>query len=418
MRVMSDPGAPVKGFDTQPLQEVYDFSDDFRVIDISAHNNLDYDQITTSAEALELYREQSDGPIKVGIFGDELKTILTGDDVVLAKLDTSVGILVAPFLVNASSLEWYDPFVLQQAYPDALGFYYYPHPPLAKDSESVEQMKAVFSEFLDAGYVIFTDRNVDDQGNPVDPSFALLGDGYSESALGDGEIRKGAEVFAGEVKFEEDQVIADAPSIFKVHREAVERGELDATVETGVELRAVIDGREADRIWELYKPPFDMLSKDNPMLAGFDRDSLLEILSNPQIAKIINKVEGEITTLLFFVQDFDLCPWFNSKYYSENYPNLFKTGNILMFPGIVTDENMRGNDYSAEVINYTVDLYAKRGSNFLVTFECTETSATYIPEIVARVINTTGTARINGIWDESKNERIALAKIDYSALSK
>ena len=139
------------------------------------------------------------------------------------------------------------------------------------------------------------------------------------------------------------------------------------------------------------------LGEGHPLHTGFDKDGLLGILKDENVFKLVNRVDGKISTLCFFVQDFKHYPWFNTKYYEDKYPDYFKSSNILIFPGIVTDEEMRGNDYSQDVFLLAARMLAKRGSNVLATFECTEKSALYIPKILATALNYSGVAHIENV---------------------
>ena len=133
--------------------------------------------------------------------------------------------------------------------------------------------------------------------------------------------------------FKAAEGIKTAPPITDVYRGMVECGEIEGNSDNGVSLMEKIEGEEAERIWQIYKAPFDDLSKDHPMYAGFSKAELMDILADPTVAKMVNKVDGKISTLCFFVDDFDHCPWFNKEYYKQNYPEYYDTGNILIFPG-------------------------------------------------------------------------------------
>jgi hypothetical protein len=387
----------------------------YEVESVLRGNVPDLGQIEPSVQAYELFRGEQDGPLKVGVYGDELETKLQDPDVFSVKYRIPEGNLMVPYLIDSASLEWYNPSTLRAEFPNATQYLYYAHPPIPIDDSGIDQMRSVFADQLQRGAVIFTDQYADEDGQPVNNTLQMLGQGFTEHPLGVGDTRKGAEVFAGELCFNGQEYITKAPSIFQVYESAVQAGEIIEDPDNSVVLEAVIEGDDADRIWELYKVPFDKLSKDNPMLAGFDEDTLKEILKNPEIAKIVNKVDGVISTLMFFLQDFDQCPWFNRTFYKNNYPTYYETNNIFMFPGIVTDDNMRGNNYSENVINLALDLLQRRGSNVLVTFECTETSATYIPEIVSKVISAKDDMAITGLWDHETNNRTPISFLNYTA---
>lgn len=82
-----------------------------------------------------------------------------------------------------------------------------------------------------------------------------------------------------------------------------------------------------------------------------------------------------------------------------------------MFPGIVSDEAKRGNSYATELINLATKLAAKRKTNLLITFECTEISSQYIPRLVTAAINHSGDAEVEGIAEP-------ITRINYYAITR
>ncbi len=357
------------------------------------------------------WRNKDDQAIRIGIFGEDLEKAVSSRETVFVSTKNENGVKTrSPLLVPAKGLEWYNSELIEEKYGKDAKVLCYVHPPFA-DEKSAKKAEAILRKKLAKGYVIITDKYVEDDSSPMARIVeeAKSGEFTMEAFGGDTESR--VDVFAGPVAVVgSDGEIFEAPSLYEVYRQAIESGDIQEAQENGVSLQEVVDGDEAEALWEIYKKPFEDLGRDDPTHAGFDKEGLLDILKDPEVTKIINRVDGEITTLCFFLHNFDKAPWFNPGYYKNNYKEYYETGNILMFPGIVSDENKRGNNYAMDVIDVATKLLGKRGSNFLVTFECTEISTTYIPEIVTAAVNNSGVANITGLEK-------AVNQIEYIAIS-
>lgn len=353
--------------------------------------------INRLAETYEKFRNEQDEAVKIGLYGEDLKAAFKNPKAHLAEYQQPNGIKsFMPLLVPAEDLEWYNMDLLERSYGEGKEFYYYAHPPLPEDEASQQAIQDALKVVLEQGAIIFTD---DYEGRLVGPldEVANSSERYRLNDLGDDDKERNGQVFITEVEFKDVEGVRKGPSLQEVYKGCLERGELQVDPENGVSLAEVIEGDEAEKIWKIYKGPFDKLTLEHPMNAGFHKEELTEILADPNVAKIVNRVDGEITTLVFFQNDFSNSPWFNRDLYKEKYPEYYDTNNILIFPGIVTDESKRDQGYAANTINLALELFARRGTNILVTFECTEISATYIPYVVTSSINESALGHVEPI---------------------
>ena len=177
----------------------------------------------------------------------------------------------------------------------------------------------------------------------------------------------------------------------------VESGELASGEHDGASVVDVISGDEAERLWGIYQNPFAELGEGHALEAGFSQEVFLQILEDPNIAKVVHRVDGEVTTLMIFVTDLDYYPWFNKQYFAAKYPGALETENVLVFPGIVSDETKRGMNYSFAVVQLAAQVTNRRGSDLSIAFECNEISAQYIPSIVQAAVEIDGSAKIEGL---------------------
>ncbi len=348
-----------------------------------------------AAKAYEAYRDAHDEAVKIGLYGEDLESAFRNPDTVFTDFTMENGErLPMPLLVPIESLEWYNIDVLRRHYGENHQFYYFAHPPLPADPEAVKTIQTSIKEKVDQGAIIITDQYL---SGGDDQSILELGDGYPLETMGEKDSPKKNDVFAGRTSFEGADSVKQARPLYEVYRQAVASGEIRFNPETGVAMVDVFDEAAAEKIWEMYEAPFAELGADDPSPAGYDKETLLQLLKDPAVAKVVYREEGQVLSLCFFVQDFDLCPWFNKEFYQREYPEYYQTGNVVIFPGIVSDMRKRGASYSGQVIDLAMNLYSKRGSKALMTFECTEVSTRYIPRIVERAVNNSGVGTVAGL---------------------
>ena len=363
--------------------------------------------------------DSKDANLRTGLFGQELEKALQDPrTLIVGSYDEDGDFYIQPAIVPADLLVWKNTELLNKTFGEEAKYYYWAAPILVNEDQST-LLKNAIVELLDQGAVILYDSVItysdDHERERYDELLSQVSqDEYAYRLLDLGELENGdryVDVFEAPVAFGDSSVLKEASSIGEIYASILKNSSESIDVNNSVALEKVINGEEAEKIWEIYDRPFEQLGEQHPEHAGFEKEELLEILEDENIEKIVNRVNGEITTLCFFVNDFKYCEWFNEDYYSKKYPDYYDSKNILIFPGIVSDESKRGNNYSLDVIDLAIELFSKRGSSVLVTFECTETSAQYVPLIVKSAIENSGKAKVGNI--ESPQSRIR-----YKALVK
>ncbi len=361
------------------------------------------------------YRAENNQILVVGIFGEDLERALENPGTLhYDYLNQDGNEVSAPVLVPVEALEWYNTALLERTYGKNADIYCYVHPPTA-DAESHESVKSMIEEVIERGGVVVTEKYSDDNASPIAELVreAKLDQRFRVEAFGgeDG-VESRVDFFVGHVAINSGaQNVSTAPTMFEAYEQALDEEIYERDARNGPSLVASIEGDEAEHVWSFYEKPFEGLGENDPTLAGFDKEALIDILKDRDIAKVVNRVDGEITTLMIFLQDINKAPWFNKSAFEREYEEYYATNNIFIFPGIVSDESRRGNRYSADVVDFSIKLAAKRGADLLITFECTEVSTTYIPDIVTDTINASGVATVSGL-DKP------VGAIEYYALSK
>jgi hypothetical protein len=385
---------------------------------------LSDEQCNETRDFYEEHRREQDGPVLLGLYGEDLNAAMKDPDTIMLKYNAeSVKSVHAPVLVPVKELEWYNLSFLQEQYGDDKPMYCYTHPPLI-DEEAKETVMDTIKAVMDEGAVVVWDEYKesplslgDDWAKEEGPEgeYRLrYGDQlYEIDRLGGEEDEKKSDMFVGEIKFNDldAETVQSARSLYETYQDAIASGEIVSDSQNGSCVEVELSDEDADRVWKIYEKPFERLSKGNPVLAGFDEHGLKAMLKDPSITKLVSRQDGVITTVAVSAQDFEKYPWFNTDYFKRNYPEYFKTGNIFLFPGIVTDENIKSRALSMPLLNLATTLAARRGTNALVSFECTELSTRYIPRLTALAVRRSGVGEVTGL-------EAPVATMEYKAMRK
>lgn len=360
------------------------------------------------------FRSASDGPIRIGLYGHDLEAALRNPDTVLMTHESDGEIISQPLLVPLKGLEWYNIEYLQRLYGKETEFYYYASPQIKEDEATHALVENAISEKLDTGAVIVADSYREaTKASLENHPLGNLAVKYVVERFNEEENAARTDIFAAPlhpIDYERKIVNAPTPQEVYVEETAAERMQPNET--DGISLVSTISGEDADRIWNIYSEAFDHLSEKDPMYAGFDEDQLKDLLADPEVLKLVNRIDGTISTLCIVTQGFEQCPWFNAEYFKQNYPEYYETNNIFLFPSIVSDEKLRGQMYSTSLISTLSSLLANRGTSALMAFECTAISTQYIPgKVVKYGVKRSGNAEIEGL-DEP------VGVIDYWAIHK
>lgn len=140
------------------------------------------------------------------------------------------------------------------------------------------------------------------------------------------------------------------------------------------------------RLWDIYSRRFKDLVDDHPVSGAFNKEELLQILiADGSRVSAYFDTEGTIQAFGHLVDDLKLCPWLNQNYFQK----LAQGKHILYMPAIATAPEA-GVSVSTQIMNNmlydTLNLYGE----FVLTFECSNKSAQYIPKIVRRAFNQSG----------------------------
>lgn len=135
-----------------------------------------------------------------------------------------------------------------------------------------------------------------------------------------------------------------------------------------------------DQIWSIYSSQFQELVDDHPVRGQLTPKELREVLSSDDcLLKAYFDDKGNILSFGYLVTDLKLCPWLNERYFEE-----VSDGNPTgYFSGIASAKNSRVVTSFYLVNSFAYEM-AKKWPKGNLAFECSNTSARYIPKIVKR----------------------------------
>jgi len=370
---------------------------DNRTIKLKSLSQIEQESIQGSIIEYENFRREDNDALCIGLFREDLERAFTDDRTFFYESTNNEGVKVSnPVLVQSDILEWWNHELFSKLFPSK-NVLVYAHPKRASkhdDERITEQLELA----TDLGYVIATEKYVSDESSPIAKYIKKMQEVNPDTVtvFGNLELPSRVDYFATEVNFN-GALTRQSPSIFSVYEQMIAEGLVSANEANGVSVAREITGEEASKIWRLYKDPFDKLGKDDPTIAGYSEEMLKDLLSDQNVLKVVNRSEGEITTLLLLLDKLSDAPWFNEEYYKNTYPGFYETGNIVISPCIVTDEEKRGNEYALDTIDFVARIYGRRGSNFILSFECTQISTQYVPAITKYVLEKTGLLSLSSL---------------------
>lgn len=304
-----------------------------------------------------------------------------------------------PILVPTKKLYWYNQEFLEREFGDAQSYIFV-------GSEFTDEIKENIRGVISAGSVVLLAEF--DGKTKSDKISEEISD--EETKVKSQKLRAFINQYIGLVSFEGSEDSFETASSYRdTYLGAVEDGDIEQNENINVSIEEVIDDDQIDRLWEVYRAPFKDISTESPISAGYDEEGFKRAMKDPSVVKVVNKDKGVITTLALFETTLDEASWLNPEFYKKEYKDALETGNLLLFTGIVSDEEMRGSSYSADVINMLLKVASIRGQKQVITFECNEVSSDYLPKIVDSTINGSDIARVTGLDKE-------VSRVVYHAL--
>lgn len=378
-------------------------SDDVQVVgEQKIHQDQSGESLRKSAEYYRsLFDYHQKGPQKEGLSAKEVIESLQDPDTVSIYIESEKGEdLKLPLFVPLRYNEWLsESFFTNKFGRDREVMYMSNVPGLYEDQASLDQVASAIESLDERGVVIVTEHFYVDSDPmlKLKPVVEAVNVDYVHHSLTDSDELAGEWHYVGATE-SFNEVSGEVKSLTSAYQEGVEAGRYPyiANDGTGIKIiNSIEEEEEINRLWRLYEGPFRYLAETNPVRASFTYYEFVDAMRDSDVIKSVYQEDGDIVAFCFLQNNLELCPWINQEYYKSRFPKEYRYGEIIYFPGIVTDDERRGGRYSGKVINMITDLVYDSGQEPVIIFECNDVSRHYIPKIVERAVNSSNKCQIN-----------------------
>lgn len=149
---------------------------------------------------------------------------------------------------------------------------------------------------------------------------------------------------------------------------------------------------QLSQIWELYTDRFQFLGENHPISLEDDEASFRYVIAQPNTTVSFKTENGKIVCLSDFTQGFENIYWLNQDFLQNQASNHDPSVATLFFPGIVASPEAHGS--SRYVLGLFAEVAGEAGMSARIIFENTNISEEYVPNIVYRVVSSTGTYNV------------------------
>ncbi len=350
----------------------------------------------------ELLVPQNDLPQNIGLSYEDYQRVLEAPETTKVGVTTLNGEVRVPLLTSIDIFPWYNLDMIKGSQPEGTEIRYIPPVPQAVGLVDKAKIDTTIMDELDRGTALLIDCDRNDPASRIEPLIKIAQEADARliiENLGGGDQERYLNQYVATVDFGGGETSFRAGgSLYTYYEKMVQDGELPKDVDNGPSFILKLDNDvERDKLWQIYKKRFDKLGEEHPVNAGYGEEEFKAILQDPDVVKVVNRVDGDISTLCLFLTDITQCPWLNQQYYKEHYKEAIDSGNFLIFLGIVTDEKMQGNAYATDVVDLLVHVSDEKHASTVITFECNEISQNITPILVQSAIENSGIAKVSGL---------------------
>lgn len=308
-----------------------------------------------------------------------------------------------PVLVSTEALYWYNETVVS-ALAKGKKAYLFTHTPVD------EGVVHVIEDVTERGDIVLVNYD----GSDNDKSKDLLESLRTISSVVALDIQGVYQnQYVGLVDVDGCEGYSDTHSFIEAFNQSPEMWPTPGQLEYPLLLASIEDGAEIERLWEIYRSRFEDVEVNSVTEAAFDETSFKEILKDPSVVKAVHVQNSKIVNLMLFMTDISHASWLNQDYFKAHFSEAYKSKNLLLFLGVVSDPQATGTIHSLSPIKLLMKVGQKRSSDAVITFECNEVSAHYLPKLVTFAINRSGYGHVEGLDEPVAQSRfLAISKLN------
>lgn len=349
--------------------------------------------VTPSDRSYEVYDSLlvsagSPHPQMQGLGPDEFPRVVDDPETVCTTVITAEGERFAmPQLTSVNANFWLNTDFFEQVFRDEMQSgdvrYFRDLGQVAAGS----QVHAAVSALVESQGVLAFDYPTDDPEYP-DRVARLV---QESGAIVAGEEQLGTQTYyAGKCHLKRPEVAGERdPSIMVTFDRMLADGVLEPYTDNGASYHKLISKEEAEKLYETYEAAYKGIN-NHPCRQSVDADEFYHMLTeDSSIIKLVNRVDGEITTICLVTDNLEGCDWLDPRAYKEKFPVEHAENELIYFPAIYTDPEKRGHTYARQIIELLARMSEYGGHEVQVLFDNEDRNNGVLSLFLARFINKT-----------------------------
>lgn len=203
--------------------------------------------------------------------------------------------------------------------------------------------------------------------------------------------------FAGETTIETFSEDRPLKSYNEVYDEEVKAGKHDLEkIENGVAMVKTVSEEDALFMDHFYEAAYTELNETEFCKQGLSPEEFMHTMTqDDETIKIVRKTDGQVASLMMLDNHLEDLSWINPEYYAKLFPERYKNGQVMWFPGLAADPNKKPAFSSQKMVNEVARVANEGNNEIVIVFDCGNRNTGALDKAVNYMINRTGQAKIN-----------------------
>lgn len=342
------------------------------------------------------FKEIAKGPQVEGLSKEEIDQALADEQTISVTVEVGSEPMVLPVFTPVKYTSWYNQRFFDKNKEQFKEVLHFSASPSTVTLLTEQHISEISERLKDGTKTIVFDHQEGSNEIPVALNSLLSSCGvyYQEKFLGDQEGAPSKELhFVGRTHLNTEASIHgtyEGLTLMETYNSMVLAGEINERDGTSLLYGPEVTAEELSKLWDIYKEPFAKLIEDDPLRMALNRDEFDAMMTDPASINIVHRNdEGNVVAFMQLVNNLNVCSWLNEGYFAQKLPEFYEKNELWYFPGVVTDVNNRGEMHSFKLVQLMTKLASAANIQPTLIFECSEISATYIPDIVTAAVNET-----------------------------
>jgi hypothetical protein len=177
----------------------------------------------------------------------------------------------------------------------------------------------------------------------------------------------------------------------------LEDGSFDRSrIANGASIFRTVDPDTAREMNIFYDEAYVDLNEKEFCNQGLESEEFLQHVSaDEHVLKVVNSIDGKKVALLMLDNDLSELSWVNAVYYKNKYPEKYKRGQVMWFPGLAADPGSDIGKNTETMVQLIAELTEASRNEFVVVFDCGLLNTGFLDSFLNDMINSTPQAAID-----------------------